>query len=259
MELEVSSEQIQDKDKILMRIFKDGLEMIKEIDRELLVQGITVPVKHYQNKKLEGKDQLTKELIGLSFTISKPLEKRKEMLEFIFKDEASKIEEYCKSEFKDRVSKKPLNPGNSYKVRQDMWQKFMVDNDNKFDYTYSERLYGEWDKIIKTLKEDKHSRQAVVQIFDKEDLDKTGGDSRIPCSVDYSFLIRNDRLYLIYHMRSNDYFAHFPIDIWLSAEAIKYVTKKLKSKYKNLKTGSLIYFCNSLHAYNWDLSKWVIY
>lgn len=242
-----------------MRIFKDCLEMVKEIDRELLVQGITVPVKHYQNKKLKGKDKLTKELMGVSFLISKPLEKRSDMLKFVFNEESNNILKYCEQEFKDRISKVPLNPGNSYKIRKDLWQKFMVEDDSIFDYTYSERIYWKWEHIIRTLKEDEHSRQAVMQIFRPGDLYYTGGDTRIPCSVDYSFLIRNDRLYLIYHMRSNDYFAHFPIDIWLAAEAIKYIKEELKSKYKNLKTGSLIYFCNSLHAYQWDLVKKVVY
>lgn len=242
-----------------MRIFKNCEDMIKEMDRELLIQGITVPIKHYQNKRLSGNDQLTKELMGVSFIVSKPLEKRNKMIEFIFKDESNKIISYCHQEFKDRISKEPLNPGNSYKIRKDLWQKFMVNNETKFDYTYSERISWQWESIINTLKEDKHTRQAVMQIFNTGDIERTGGDTRIPCSVDYSFLIRNDRLYLIYHMRSNDYFAHFPIDIYLAAEAIKFLVKKLKRSYTELKTGSLIYFCNSLHAYQWDLKKQVIF
>ena len=54
------------------RIFKDCFEMIREMDRELKVSGITVPVNHYQNQELSGDDRLTKELIGVSFVISKP-------------------------------------------------------------------------------------------------------------------------------------------------------------------------------------------
>ena len=41
------------------RIFKDCLEMVQEMDRELKVSGITVPVKHYQNKELVGENQNT--------------------------------------------------------------------------------------------------------------------------------------------------------------------------------------------------------
>jgi len=241
----------------MARIFKDSYDMIKEIDRELNACGITVDISHYQNKRLEGDARFTKELIGVSFVISKPLKKRKEMLEFIFKDDADRIEQYCEQEHVDRTSGLSLNPGNSYKIRQDMWQKFMVDDGTKFDYTYSERMHWQLENLVGSLKEDKHTRQAVMQIFQADkDSGKYGGDTRIPCSVDYQFLIRNDRLHLIYHMRSSDYFGHLTIDLWLSAELMNWVVDQLKSTYPDLKPGGLTYFAGSLHAYKWDLDKW---
>jgi thymidylate synthase len=243
-----------------MRIFKDCLDMIQEVNRDLLVQGISVPVKHYQNKSLFGEDQLTKELVGVSFLISKPLKKREEMVKFLFKEDYKRILEYCEQEFKDRISETPLNPGNSYLIRQDMWQKFIVGEENKFDYTYSERLYWQFENIIQNLKEDIHSRQAFIQIFQSNiDNNKLGGDSRIPCSTDYQFLIRNNRLYCIYHMRSSDYFGHFPIDIYLSTRLMEYLIDRLKEFYPELKIGSLIFFAGSFHAYNWDLKKVSVY
>lgn len=241
----------------MSRVFANCLDAIREIDRELKVSGITVDVNHYQNRVLTGDERLTKELMGVSFTISKPLEKREEMLNFIFKDDSKKILNYCEQEFKDRISPTPLNPGNSYKIRPDMWHKFM--NDNKFDYTYSERMYDKVNKIKEILEEDKHSRQAILQIFHPNDINKAGGQTRIPCSVDYQFMIRNNRLYLIYHMRSNDYFGHHAIDIYLAGSLLKNMTEALQNKYPTLKSGSLIFFCASLHAYKWDLDKWVIF
>ena len=233
--------------------------MIKEVDRDLKVQGITVPVKHYQNKKLDGKNKDTKELVGVSFTIAKPLVQRDEMLEYVFKKDWKRIKKYCIQEHKDRVCGNSLNPGNSYKIRQDMWQKF-IEGEDRFSYTYSERMWWQYKNILQTLKEDKHSRQAIIQIFQATiDNDRFGGDTRIPCSVDYQIMIRNNRIYLIYHIRSNDYFGHFPIDVWLAAEIMKWFRDKLKETYKGLETGSLIYFCGSLHAYAWDLDKWVIF
>lgn len=243
----------------MSRVFKNCLEMITEMDRELKCSGIKVPIKHYQNKKLEGNDQITKELIGVSFTIAKPLSCRKEMLEFIFKKDAEKIEKYCIQEFQDRISGQNLNPGNSYLIRQDMWQKFMVQDGSKFDYTYSERIGDRCENIVKILEEDIHSRQAILQIFHQDDIIGAGGDTRIPCSLNYQFMIRNNQLYCIYNMRSNDYFGHHAIDIYLAAEFIAYFTERLKSVYPTLKTGSLIYFSSSFHAYNWDLEKWVIF
>ena len=141
----------------MSRMFRNCEDYIKEIDRELFQSGIKIEINHYQNKKLEGEDRFTKEIIGVDVCISKPLQKRFEMLQHIFGPKAEQIEQYCIQEFKDRISPIPLNPGNSYKIRQDLWQKFMVDNDTKFDYTYSERLCDKWSLAIAALKEDKHS------------------------------------------------------------------------------------------------------
>ena len=192
----------------MARIFKDCLEMIQEMDRELKVSGITVLVKHYQNQALEGKNQNTKELIGVNFIISKPFLKKKEMLEFIFKDEAKNIEDYCWTELGDRLNRAGLNPGNSYKVRLDLWQKLMSKSEgDKFDYTYSERInhFGQLDNAIAALKDDIHTRRSMVMIFDPVDTkDSMGAQTRIPCSISYQFLIRNNKLMVLYYIRSND-------------------------------------------------------
>ncbi len=247
----------------MARIFKDCLEMVQEMDRELKVSGITVPVKHYQNKELTGENQNTKELVGVNFIISKPSLGKKDMLKFLFKDEADNIEEYCKQEFLDRINREGLNPGNSYKVRLDLWQSLMSKKDGeKFDYTYSERINycHQLDNAIAALKDDIHSRRAMIMIFKPEDTQESSGfATRIPCSIDYQFLIRNNKLMVLYHIRSNDYFKHFAIDIWLANALQEYIVEQLKDTYPNLKVGSLNYYCGSFHAYNEDLSNWVIY
>lgn len=107
------------------RIFKDCFEMIREMDRELKVSGITVPVNHYQNQELSGDDRLTKELIGVSFVISKPYLGKREMLDFMFKDEAELIEKYCRAELSDRLDRNGVNPGKSWEIRRDLWQKLV--------------------------------------------------------------------------------------------------------------------------------------
>lgn len=247
----------------MARIFKDCLEMIQEIDRELKVSGITVPVKHYQNQELTGENQNTKELIGVNFVISKPWLKKREMLDFLFKDEAQKIEDYCNQEIIDRVDRRGLNPGNSYKIRMDLWQKLMSKKDgDRFDYTYSERInyIHQLDNAIAALKEDEHTRRAMIMIFWPGDTTESSGfQTRIPCSVSYQFLIRNNKLMVLYYIRSNDYFKHFAIDIWLTQAMQSYIFEQLKGTYPNLKIGSLNYYAGSFHAYNEDLSKWVIF
>lgn len=247
----------------MARIFRDCSEMIQEMDRELKVSGITVPVKHYQNKELTGDDQNTKELVGVNFIISKPSLRKREMLDFIFKDEAKNIEDYCWTELGDRLNRAGLNPGNSYKVRLDLWQKLMSKAEgDKFDYTYSERInhMGQLDNAIAALKDDEHTRRAMVMIFDPVDTkDSAGFQTRIPCSISYQFLIRNNKLMVLYYIRSNDFFNHFAIDIWLTNALQNYVAEQLKDKYPHLKVGSLNYYAGSLHAYHKELSQWVIY
>ena len=237
--------------------------MIQEMDRELKVAGITVPVKHYQNQVLEGEDQNTKELVGVNFIISKPFLNKREMLEFVFKAEAENIEQYCIQELQDRIDRRGLNPGNSYKIRLDLWQSLMSkSNQGMFDYTYSERInYNEQlDNVIKALKEDEHTRRAMIMVFQPEDTRESGGfATRIPCSISYQFLIRNGKLMVLYYIRSNDYFKHFAIDIWLTHAIQDYICQELRGEYPNLKVGALNYYAGSFHAYNADLSRWVIY
>lgn len=247
----------------MARIFKDCLEMVREMDRELKVSGITVPVKHYQNQELTGENQNTKELIGVNFVISKPWLKKREMLEFLFKDEAEKIEKYCQQEILDRVDRTGLNPGNSYKIRLDLWQKLMSKKDgDKFDYTYSERInyQAQLDNAIDALKDDIHTRRAMIMIFQPDDtIESMGYQTRIPCSISYQFLIRNNKLMVLYYIRSNDYFKHFAIDIWLTQALQEYICEQLQDTYPGLKVGSLNYYAGSFHAYNEDLSNWVIF
>lgn len=247
----------------MARIFKDCLEMIQEMDRELKVSGITVPVKHYQNQELKGEDQNTKELVGVNFIISKPYLQKSAMLDFVFGKDADKIEQYCSAEIIDRLDKRGVNPGNSYLIRKDLWQKLMCKTDgSKFDYTYSERInaFNQLDNAIAALIDDEHTRRSMVMIYEPEDTTHSRGfQTRIPCSVSYQFLIRNNKLMVLYYIRSNDYFKHFAIDIWLTHAIQNYVLETLQEVYPNLKCGALNYYAGSLHAYNEDLSKWVVY
>lgn len=248
-----------------MRIYQTLYDAVNETARDLKVRGITVECNSYQDKILEGEDRYVKELVGVDFKVDKPLLHRDDIIKYIFKEEkeSNKILKYCKQEIKDRCSGKPLNPGNSYKIRSDMWNKFLEDS-GKFSYQYAERLWTnqQFENVINILSKDSGTRQAVLSIWnpDKDmDLSKLGGGNRIPCSLNYQFLIRNDRLHCIYSMRSNDFLGHHVIDLYCCTGLMEYVVKRLKGVYPNLKIGSLTYMCGSLHAFNWDLKNWVLF
>lgn len=248
-----------------MRIYKTIKDSLSETARDIKVRSITTECKSYQDKKLEGKDRFVRELIGVDFKIDKPLLDRDEAIHYMFKDnaEAEKIIKYCKQEIADRCSGEPLNPGNSYKIRPDMWSKFL-EGDNKFSYQYAERLWtnDQFRNVINCLKNDAGTRQAVLSIWDPEkdmDPNKLGGGNRVPCSLLYQFVIRNDRLHCIYSMRSNDFFGHHVIDLYCASGLMEYIVKELQDTYPGLKVGSLTYVCGSLHSFAWDIDQWVLF
>ena len=248
-----------------MRIYQTLYDAVNETARDLKVRGITVECNSYQDKKLEGEDRYVKELMGVDFRIDKPLLRREKLIQYIFKDkqESDRIIKYCKQEIKDRCSGKPLNPGNAYKIRSDMWNKFLEDS-GKFSYQYAERLWTnqQFENVIDILKKDSGTRQAVLSVWnpDKDMIpNKLGGGNRIPCSLNYQFFIRNNALHCIYSMRSNDFLGHHVIDLYCASGLMEYVVKRLKSTYPNIRVGSLTYVCGSLHAFNWDLKNWVLF
>ena len=246
-----------------MRIYKTIKDALNESFRDLKVRGISVECNSYQDKKLVGEDRYVKELTGVAFKIDKPLLNRDDAIRYVFKEESDKIIKYCKQEIKDRCSGKPLNPGRSYKIRQDMWNKFL-ENNNKFSYQYAERLWtnNQFMNVILTLINDSGTRQAVLSVWnpDKDmDISKTGGGNRIPCSLNYQFVIRNNRLHCIYSMRSNSAIEHCPIDLYCASGLMEYVVKILKSHYPDLKVGSLTYICGSFHAFHWNLKELILF
>lgn len=248
-----------------MRIFKTIYDALNETSRDIKVRAITTECKSYQDKKLEGEDRFVKELIGVDFKIDKPLLDRDKAIHYMFKDEAEaeKIINYCNQEIADRCSGEPLNPGNSYKIRSDMWNKFL-EGSNKFSYQYAERLWtnDQFKSVIDCLKNDAGTRQAVLSVWnpDKDMVaTKLGGGNRIPCSLNYQFMIRNNRLHCIYSLRSNDFFGHHVVDLYCASGLMEYVVNELKEVYPELKVGSLTYLCGSLHAFRTDIQDWVLF
>ena len=225
-----------------MRVYKTMYDALNETARDLKVRGISVECNTYQDKKLYGEDRFVKELIGVDFKIDKPLLDRDKAVKYIFKDEeeTQKIIKYCKQEIKDRCSGKPLNPGNSYKIRSDMWNKFL-ESDNRFSYQYAERLWtnDQFKTVIEVLKNDAGTRQAVLSVWNPSldmDIHKVGGGNS-----------------------SNDFLGHHVIDLYCASGLMEYVVKELKSTYPNLKVGSLTYMGGSLHAFHWNLKDWVLF
>lgn len=233
----------------LMRIFNTMYEAMNEIERDLFEMGINSHPSTYQDQEVGHKPEFeTKEMLGYSFSIQDWEDRDDVLTDRIGYDAVV----YCNKELLERLHGNE-NPGSAYRVREDLWGQFL--HNGKFSYTYSERLENQREDIVDHLYHFHDTRQAIMTVYDKHhDLQNIGGVRRIPCSMYYHFLRRNiggkDRLLLIYTMRSCDFYTHFPIDIWLASAMLDYYASQLKCD-----PYSLIYFCDSLHAYRKDWDK----
>ena len=233
-----------------MRIYQNCMEAIREIERDLYEMGIEVRPESMQDIRTNGdEDYITKELQGYCYTILEDQD-RNQMLEYM------KLPlDYAIQEHQDRMyaAGPVLNPGNSYLLRKETWEKFL--HDGKFSYTYNERFRhcDQLHKVVNQLYHNPNTRQAVVSIYQPEDVEKLGGKERVPCSLMYQFMIRNGQLDLYYFQRSGDFLTHLPYDIWLALRMKEAVTRELNEVGKFIRNGHLTHFVTSLHAYRKDL------
>ena len=241
-----------------MRIYQNAYELMSEMGRNLYEMGLENKPKSYQNKNIEGNDDfITKELICEQYCL---MDLPDVDVLFAF----SNCKDWAEAEFKERISKELINPGEAWKLRYGVWKEFL-DEQGKFDYTYNERLGQEVvykdcqmnliDAVINLLKDDPDTRKAIMPIYWGIDANYLDGKHRIPCSMYYNFLLRNNsrgekQLNICYHQRSSDFILHFGNDVYLAWCMMKYVAEKI-----GIKPGYLIHTIDSLHTYKRDWDK----
>lgn len=242
-----------------MRIYSTARQLMSEMGRDLWEMGTEVKPKTYQNKVIEGDENMvTKEEFCKQYCLTSLPDP-----EFLFI--YTKAKDWAEAEFAERISGNQLNPGKAWEFRSEMWREFLVKDKfstgHGFDYTYAERInarvrslkntnYGKvtvLEAIIQLLKQDPDTRKAVLPIFIGEDCNNYDGSARIPCSMYYGFSIRQGQLNLTYHQRSSDFVGHFGDDVYLAWCLMEYVAEKV-----GVKAGHLIHTIDSLHTYKRD-------
>ena len=246
-----------------MRIYSNAYELMSETGRNLWEMGAEVIPKTYQNKSIEGLDDfITKELICEQYCLTKLPDP-----DILFIHTKSK--DWADAEFLERVSGKMLNPGEAWKLREDVWSEFLVESipghTKTFDYTYSERMNQKFpykDKfismvyvVINLLRDDHDTRKAIINIYWGEDAGLLDGRKRIPCSMYYDFLIRKnhngeEQLNICYHQRSSDFITHFGNDVFLAWKLMEYIAIQV-----GVNPGYLYHTIDSLHVYQKDWVK----
>jgi thymidylate synthase len=102
--------------------------------------------------------------------------------------------------------------------------------------------------VINKLREHPHSRQAVIQLFDHEDVVQPHKD--VPCTCTFQFLLREGGLHLVTHMRSNDVYLGLSHDIFSFTMLQEIVARSIGASL-----GSYIHMVGSFHLYEVDMAK----
>ncbi len=112
-------------------------------------------------------------------------------------------------------------------------------------YGYRLKTYFGCDQVqkaINILKQNKNTRQVVLQLWAVEDLGKASND--IPCNTQVMLKIVENKLNLTVINRSNDLYLGVPYNVFAFYILQQYIANKL-----NLEIGMQTHFTDSLHLY----------
>jgi thymidylate synthase len=102
--------------------------------------------------------------------------------------------------------------------------------------------------IVKMLREKPDTRRAVIPIYWEKDTHI--GHPEVPCTCTLQFLLRNQRIELLTHMRSNDAFKGLPGDVFAFTMIQELIARSL-----NVEIGSYKHFVGSLHLYECNFEQ----
>lgn len=118
---------------------------------------------------------------------------------------------------------------------------------------FSEDNGSQYDNCLEVLKKDKTTRNAIImynrpEIY--EDYKRDGMHDMI-CTFMSHFFIRNNKLYMIHNMRSNDIrYGFICSDLAWNCFVYQNMYEDLKSTYPDLEVGTIIWTSDSMHLYS---------
>lgn len=116
------------------------------------------------------------------------------------------------------------------------------------NYGYQWSRNDQLRNIVNELKERKHSRRAVLTIYDGKEHDYYALDT--PCTLNIHFYIRDNKLEMTVMMRSNDLWFGFCNDQYCFSNLQRMIAEMLE-----IEVGSYYHFASNLHLYNNFLNK----
>lgn len=120
------------------------------------------------------------------------------------------------------------------------------DDGERFFGAYGPRIVDQIGYVLKTLRRDPSSRQAVMTIWREQP-----GDTRdVPCTVAIQWLIRDAALNAVATMRSSDAWLGWPYDVFNFSMLSAYLARHLQlTGLPDLRLGQLSLVAGSQHLY----------
>jgi len=127
-----------------------------------------------------------------------------------------------------------------------------------FSTAYGPRIAKQLPYIIDELKRDKDSRRCVIHVLNEGDLDMLGTDTKeeYPCTDSLSFMIRDNKLCMYTHMRSNNMVLTVCYDAFNFTMFHEYLWKVLRETYPDLELGT--YYQNIVSAHYFDREQGLV-
>lgn len=188
---------------------------------------------------------------------------------------------WAEGHFLERVAGQPVNPGDWHHLwpyhagRVDLHQS----SAGKYEHNYMERFWpkyagqgwregdqgyrysiGDLQDVVNLLIEHPATRQAYLPVWFPEDTGVVEGQ-RVPCTLGYHFLIREDQLHISYHLRSCEAYRHFTNDVYMAVRLAQWVVAQwnhyaaLTGSTRRLTPGNLHLTAASFHGFVGDTDK----
>ena len=122
------------------------------------------------------------------------------------------------------------------------------DDGERFRGAYGPRIQSQWARVYNMLAIDGDTREAVIQIYDKTDLNGTSKD--VPCTISIQFFIRNGRLETSVTMRSSDIWLGLPYDFFNFS-----MLGNIMAALQNIPQGPVTMKLGSSHIYERDVPQ----
>lgn len=259
-------------------------ELISQVHKQFKTEAVLIKPTRWQGRDTQGKPDLeTYELLNHSSTV--PL--TSESLSF-YRREILPDLPWSDDHFEERVCGYPLNPGlqwSEWRMGQGADSFRLMDG--TFNHNYMERLwpkyarlvepadlapepgwepnksphqgilyaYGDLMDVVRLLAREPDTRQAYLPMWFPEDTGVVHRD-RVPCSLGWHFIVRDNKLHMVYYLRSVDLVNHWRNDLYMAVRLLLWVldeTRVVNPDWTYIQPGTLTTHITSFHCFrgNW--------